>query len=61
MAARDLGLAVGSLIAPLDTGFDTSPTGRADLRAAADALIGEVQGGRLRYVALVAIRDEAVA
>jgi len=60
MAARDLGLDVGSLIAPLDPGFDTSPTGQADLRAAADAVIEEVRGGRLRYLAMVAIRADAV-
>lgn len=61
LAAQDLGLDVGSLIAPLDPTIDTSPAGQADLRAAADALIEEVQGGRLRYLALVAIRDEAAA
>ena len=61
MAARDLGLDVGSLIAPSDPGFDTSPTGQADLRAAADAVIEEVRGGRLRYLAMVAIRADAVA
>ena len=61
MAARDLGLDVGSLIAPLDPGSDNSPTGQANLRAAADAVIEEVQGGRLRYLAMVAIRADAVA
>ena len=59
-AAKDLGPDVGSLIAPLDPTIDPSSTGQ-DLRAAADALIEEVRGGRLRYVALVATRDEAAA
>ena len=38
LAAQDLGLDVGSLIAPLDPTIDTSPAGQADLRAAAHAL-----------------------
>ena len=61
LAAQDLGLDVGSLIAHLDPAIDTSPTGQAELRAAADAVIEEVKGGRLRYVATVAVRGEALA
>ena len=61
MVARYLGLDVGGLIAPFDPGFGTSPTGPADLRAAADAVIEEVQSGRLRYLPMAAIRADAVA
>ena len=59
LAAQDLGLDVGSLIAPLDPTIDTTPAGQAELRATADALIEEVHRGRLGYLALVAIREEA--
>ncbi len=61
LAAKDLGVDLGNLIAPLDPTIDSSSAGQADLRAAADALCKEVQGGRLRYVAMVAVRAETVA
>ena len=59
LAAQDLGVDVGSLIAPMGPTIDTTPAGQAELRATADALIEEVHRGRLGYLALVAIREEA--
>lgn len=61
LAAQDLGLDLGSMIASSGLTIDTSPAGQAELAAAADDVIREVTRGRLHYVAMVAVRGDAAA